>query len=80
VTRSCSVPAVSPKIDVPRTDFPQVIVTPGSRYAVAGVFAGVQREITLYAAPLASVGKPGTPWVKICDRADKVTDFAVKRR
>ena len=71
-------PGVSPKIDVPRTDFPYVIVTPGSRYAVAGVFAGVQREITLYAAPLASVGKPGTPWVKICDRTDKVTDFAVK--
>jgi len=71
-------PGVSPRVDVPRTDFPYVIVTPGSRYAVAGVFAGVQREITLYAAPLASVGKPGTPWVKICDRADKVTDFAVK--
>ena len=62
-------PGVSPRIDVPRTDFPYVIVTPGSRYAVAGVFAGVQREITRYAAPLASVGKPGTPWVKICDRA-----------
>lgn len=71
-------PGVSPKVDVPRTDFPYVIATPGSRHAVAAVFAGVQRELSLYSAPLAAVGKPGTPWVKICDRADKVTGFAVK--
>jgi prolyl oligopeptidase len=53
-------------------------VIPGSKFAIAGIFAGVQREITLYAAPLESVGKPDTPWVKICDTADKVKDFAVK--
>ena len=71
-------PGVSPRVDVPRADFPYVIATPGSRHAVAVINAGTQRELTLYAAPLRSVGKPGTPWVKICDRADKVTDFAVK--
>ena len=71
-------PGVTPKVAVPRTDFPYVIATPGSRYAVAAVFAGVQRELALYSAPLATVGKPGTPWVKICDRSDKVTDFAVR--
>ncbi|MGH8674582.1 MAG: prolyl oligopeptidase family serine peptidase, partial [Burkholderiales bacterium] len=71
-------PGVSPRVDVPRTDFPYVIAIPGSRHAVAAVYAGVQREIVLYTAPLASVGNPGTPWVKICERADKVTDFAVK--
>lgn len=71
-------PGVSPRVDVPRTDSPNVFAIPGSRYAVAAVFAGVQREISLYTAPLTSVGRPGTPWVKICDGADKVTDFAVK--
>ena len=39
--------------------------------------AGVQREVTLYTAPLAAVGKPDTPWVRICDRADKITAFDV---
>ncbi len=71
-------PGVNPKVDVPRTDFPYVIATPGSRFAVAAVYAGVQREISLYSAPMDTVGKPGTPWVKICDPRDKVTDFAIR--
>ena len=71
-------PGISPRVEVPRTDFPYVLAIPGSRHAVAVIYAGVQREIVLYTAPLATVGKPGTPWVKICDRADKVTDLAVK--
>ena len=71
-------PGVSPKVNVPRTDFPYVIATPGSRYAVALISAGTQREITLYAAPLQAIGRPNTPWVKICDPADKITDFAVR--
>jgi len=71
-------PGVSPRVAVPRTDFPYVVVTPGSRYAIAAVYAGVQREIALYAAPLETLGKRDTPWVTICDRSNKVTDFAVK--
>jgi prolyl oligopeptidase len=70
-------PGVDPKVDVPRTDFSYVVVTPGSNWAVAAVYAGVQREITLYAAPLESVSKPGTPWAPIVKPADKVTDYAV---
>ena len=70
-------PGVDPRVDVPRTDFPYVIVTPGSRWAVATIQAGVQREQPLYVAPLDTVGKPGTPWTPIATVADKVTDFAV---
>jgi prolyl oligopeptidase len=70
-------PGVTPKVEVPRTDFPTVLAIPGSRHAIAAIYAGVQRELVLYTAPLATVGKPGTPWVKICDKSDKVTDFAV---
>ena len=36
---------------------------------------GTRRERTLYVAPLASVGKPKTPWRKICDVEDGVTGF-----
>jgi prolyl oligopeptidase len=71
-------PGVTPRVEVPRTDFPYVIATPGSRFAIALINAGTQREITLYAAPLQAVGKRNTPWAKICDAKDKVIDFAVK--
>jgi prolyl oligopeptidase len=70
-------PGTTPNVDVPRTDFPYVFAPRGSRYAILAIQAGVQREVTLYAAPLDTVGKPGTPWVKVCDPKDKVTDFAV---
>ena len=71
-------PGVHPDVDVPRTDFPYIVVTPGSRYAVAAVYAGVQRELTLYSAPLESVGKPGMRWTPIVTPAERVTDYAVK--
>ena len=68
----------TPKVEILRTDFPYVVVARGSKYAIANVQAGVQREISLYAAPLNSLARPNAPWVKICDAKDKVTDFAVK--
>ncbi len=71
-------PGLFEQVAVRTTDFPFVSATTTSKYAITGVVAGVQREIALYAAPLAAVGKPGTPWVKICDFADKVTGYALK--
>jgi prolyl oligopeptidase len=71
-------PGLHPDVAVPRTDFPYILVTPGSRWAVAAVYAGVQREITLYSAPLESVGKPGMRWTRIVTAAEKVTDYAVR--
>lgn len=71
-------PGMFPQVAVRPTDFAYVFAIPGSRFAVAGVFAGVQREIALYAAPLETVGKPGTPWKSVCDYGDKVTSFAVR--
>jgi prolyl oligopeptidase len=70
-------PDVTPRMQVRRTDFVYVFATPGSRYAIAVVANGVQREAAIYTAPLVSVGKPGTPWVRICDFSDKVTWSAV---
>src|SRR3954470_769701 len=70
-------PEVSPRMEVRPEYQPWVFADPGSRYAVAHVANGDQRDIALYAAPLVTVGKPGTPWVKVCDFADKVTAYAV---
>lgn len=70
-------PEHSPRMTVRPEDFPYVVVTPGSRFALGLVIAGVQREQAIYAAPVATVGKPGTPWVRVAGFEDKVTDFAV---
>lgn len=50
-----------------------VTVSPRTRWALAAVAHGVQNEIALYAAPAASVTGPRTPWRKIADYADNVT-------
>ena len=68
---------VSPRMAVRRADLPFVAIIPGSRYAVAAVENGVQREVALYTAPVASLGKPDAPWTRICDFADKVIRWAV---
>ena len=67
----------NPKVKLLPTDGGIISVTPGSRFAVATVFAGVQRELTLYATTLEDAMKADANWVKICDPADKVTEFAV---
>jgi prolyl oligopeptidase len=50
----------------------------GSKYIIGAVVNGVQREIRLYVAPLASLAGDKTPWTKICDTADDVTDISVQ--
>ena len=70
-------PGGNPRIPVAPTQSPMIVHAPGSQYAVAVVVDGVQRELRLYSTLLALAGKPGAPWVKICDPADKVTGFAV---
>jgi prolyl oligopeptidase len=67
---------VSPDVKVDPADIPFVVTFPGSPHAIGLLAHGVQREITLYAAPLESLGKAGTPWHKLCDVGDDVTDFA----
>jgi prolyl oligopeptidase len=71
-------PASNSKVPVLPTDTPNIFVAPGSRHAVAVVRSGTQSELALYSAPLATIGKADTPWVRICEPADKVTDFDVR--
>ena len=66
---------VSPRVKIEPADIPFIVTYPGSPYAFGVVAHGVQNEITLYMAPLTSVGKPDTPWRKVCDVEDDVVDF-----
>ena len=49
----------------------------GSTYVLALASNGVQREFKLWTAPLAALDGARTPWVKVVDNADEVTDLAV---
>jgi len=66
----------SPKVRMDSTDIPWIVTWPGSPYAFGVVAHGVQNEITLYAAPLDSLGKPDIPWWKVADVENMVTNFA----
>ncbi|HEY6293819.1 MAG TPA: prolyl oligopeptidase family serine peptidase [Terriglobia bacterium] len=66
---------VKPEIDLDPTDSSFVITDPRTTYAFAGVNRGFRNELTLYTAPLDSVGKPDTPWRKLSDPEDAVTGF-----
>ena len=68
---------VSPAVVVKPADIPFVGIVPESPYAFGLVAHGVQNEITMYAAPLDSLGKADIPWKKICDVDDDVTGFDV---
>ncbi len=59
-------------------DFPSVTAASGSPIVVGTLAAGVQNELSLYAAPLAAAAAGPPPWVKICDQADNVTACALQ--
>lgn len=67
---------VSPAISMEQSDFPFVATFPGSSYALGVVAHGTDNEVTLYAAPLSTLGATDIPWRKIADKSDAVTDFA----
>lgn len=58
-------------------DFPAVVITPGSAWAVGQVRHGDEADLTLYTARVANLGTPDITWKKVCDRRDAVRSFAV---
>ncbi len=68
---------ISSRVEVAPIDIPLIVTAPGSSFALAYLLHGVQNEVTLYDAPLDSVGKPDTPWQKVCDVKDDVTQSAI---
>lgn len=60
-------------------DFPAVLVTRGSTWAVGQVKHGDETDLSLYVTPLDQLGRPDAKWTKICGRDELVTAFAVHR-
>jgi prolyl oligopeptidase len=67
---------VSPSIAFADQDFPSVDATK-DQYLIAMSDHGVQPELTLYAAKKSELRGDKTPWRKIVDVPDAVTDYAV---
>lgn len=59
-------------------DFPSIVLTPGSPFALGKIKHGDANQLTLYAARTEDVlaGKAGA-WRMVCDVPDSVVDFAV---
>jgi prolyl oligopeptidase len=68
---------VSPFVKVEPADISFVATFPDVPLAL-GIVEHGSNDFTLYAAPLDSVGKRNTPWRKICDVDDAVTELAVR--
>ncbi len=67
---------VSAKLDVPEGQGTYVIVSPDSQYAVAVANHNMDdNPSTVYVAPLSQVTDGNTPWKKVADVADGVTQF-----
>jgi len=69
---------VSDAIPVVPTAISAIVVTPASSYALSVVQNGVQNEVTVYAAPAATVINGQAPWQKAVDVADDVTSLDLR--
>jgi len=66
----------SPKLA--EMDFPAVLLPAGSDWAIGQVRHGDETDISLYVAPRNKLGSRDLAWLKVCDRGDLVTEFAVR--
>ena len=64
---------LTPGIDVGEDDKPAVFASPASPHALARVTHGISRELTLYSAPLSQLDGSRTPWRKVADVSDEIT-------
>jgi prolyl oligopeptidase len=69
---------VVPTIAVKDTEIGMVGSPFGSRWVIAVPGDGVRNEFTMYAAPKASLAGAKTPWRKIVDVSDEVTNFDIR--
>ncbi|GAB5415296.1 MAG: prolyl oligopeptidase family serine peptidase [Congregibacter sp.] len=68
---------VSDRLPLLDTDFPSIVITPGSDFAALKVKHGDNREISIFSAPLSSLQSGDVPWTQITREADLVSDFAL---
>ncbi|MFI5381609.1 MAG: prolyl oligopeptidase family serine peptidase [Tepidisphaerales bacterium] len=67
----------SPAVPMAEVDFPSIVLTSGSRFAIGKIKHGDANELTLYAAPTSTLEEKQILWKKICDAKDEVEEFAV---
>jgi len=69
---------VSGLVKVEPADISTVATYPDVPFAIGTVTHGSLNEISIYVAPLDSVGKPNMPWRKVCDVDDAITGMTVR--
>jgi prolyl oligopeptidase len=68
----------APGIPLVDSDFPGIVVSPASPWAIAIANHGVQREFPVYVAKLSDLAGAKTQWKKIADDADEVTNLDIR--
>jgi prolyl oligopeptidase len=66
---------VSPRVPVAPDEVSFITASPASPWALGVVVKFVKNEVSLYAAPLDTVGRADTPWKEIAGEDDDVTKF-----
>jgi prolyl oligopeptidase len=66
----------TPGLGIEPIDEPAILTEPDSDQVLGLIEHGTKNELTIYAAPLESVGKAGTLWTKVCDVDADVTAAA----
>lgn len=71
-------PTVTRSLKLDRLDVGEVIVVPGSPWAVARTTDTTVPEGKMFVTPLATLGKPGAPWRRIAGPEDKVVEVRLQ--
>lgn len=73
-------PGLKNGITLSAIDEPGIYAAPGCDFVIAEIVSGVQNELALYVAPLASLLSGTADWAQICAAEDQITDFAIRRQ
>ena len=71
-------PTVTRRLGLDRLDVGELITVPGSPWVVARTTDTTVPEGKLLVAPLAALGRPGTPWKRFAGPEDKVVDVQLQ--
>jgi prolyl oligopeptidase len=69
---------VSPLMTVTPEESVLAVNPLGTSHILAVAINGVQRELRIWVAPLSALNGDKTPWIKVTDTADDVTDLAAQ--
>jgi prolyl oligopeptidase len=68
----------TPNVKVTKDDFPVVVYSPAAPKSMVGlVIHGVKNEKDVYVAPFQDVPTANTPWKKVADDSEDITNFDV---